>query len=87
MYETINEQLRDNFYHDNVIKNMIPGFETKVLNDEMSSFIAAYKLLNTYYDQVKKVNRSLKNDENRTNSSFNGIELMLIEITFWAQFN
>ncbi|MDE5418688.1 methylmalonyl Co-A mutase-associated GTPase MeaB [Labilibaculum sp. DW002] len=53
MYETINEQLRDNFYHDNVIKNMIPDFETKVLNDEMSSFIAAYKLLNTYYDQVK----------------------------------
>jgi len=24
------------------------------LNDEMSSFIAAYKLLNTYYDEVKK---------------------------------
>jgi len=54
MYETINEQLRDNFYHDHKIKGMIPDFEKKVLNDEMSSFIAAYKLLNTYYDEVKK---------------------------------
>lgn len=54
MYETIHEQLRDNFYHDSKIKGMIPDFENKVLNDEMSSFIAAYKLLNTYYDEVKK---------------------------------
>ncbi|MGZ2370854.1 methylmalonyl Co-A mutase-associated GTPase MeaB [Ancylomarina sp. YFZ004] len=54
MYETIHEQLRDNFYHDNKIKGMIPDFENKVLNDEMSSFIAAYKLLNTYYNEVKK---------------------------------
>jgi LAO/AO transport system kinase len=54
MYETIHEQLRDNFYHNSKIKGMIPDFENKVLNDEMSSFIAAYKLLNTYYDEVKK---------------------------------
>ncbi len=54
MYETIHEQLRDNFYHDKKIKGMIPDFESKVLSDEMSSFIAAYKLLNTYYDEVKK---------------------------------
>lgn len=54
MYETIHEQLRDNFYHDNKIKEMISDFENKVLNDEMSSFIAAYKLLDTYYDEVKK---------------------------------
>ncbi len=54
MYETINEQLRDNFYHNSRIKGMIPDFENKVMNDEMSSFIAAYKLLNTYYDGVKK---------------------------------
>lgn len=54
MYETIHEQLRDNFYHADKIKDMIPDFEQKVLNDEMSSFIAAYRLLNTYYDEVKK---------------------------------
>ena len=54
MYETIHEQLRDNFYHDNKIKRMIPDFENKVLNDEISSFIAAYKLLHTYYNEVKK---------------------------------
>ncbi len=53
MYETVNEQLRDNFYHNTKIKEMIPDFENKVLNDEMSSFIAAYKLLNTYYNEVK----------------------------------
>ena len=56
MYETIHEQLHDNFYHNSKINGMIPNFENKVLNDEISSFVAAYKLLNTYYDEVKKGN-------------------------------
>jgi len=54
MYETINEQLKDGFYHQDVVKNQIAEFERKVLNDEMSSFVAAFKLLNTYFDEIKK---------------------------------
>ncbi len=53
MYETINEQLKDGFYHKELIKKQIPDFENKVLNDEMSSFVAAYKLLNAYFDDIK----------------------------------
>ena len=53
MYETINEQLRDRFYHLNEIKEQIPDYENKVLNDEMSSFVAAHKLLKVYFNDVK----------------------------------
>lgn len=53
MYETINEQLRDRFYQLNQIKEQIPEYENKVLNDEMSSFVAAYKLLNVYFNDMK----------------------------------
>jgi LAO/AO transport system kinase len=53
MYETINDQLKDGFYQQKIIKEQIPDFEEKVLNDEMSSFVAAFKLLNTYFDELK----------------------------------
>lgn len=53
MYETINEQLKDGFYHQKVIKEQIPDFEKKVLNDEMSSFVAAFKLLDAYFGEIK----------------------------------
>ncbi len=53
MYETINEQLRDNFYLQQQIKEHIPVFENKVLTNEMSSFIAAYELLDIYFKEIK----------------------------------
>jgi len=53
MYETINEQLKDGFFHQKQIKDQIPDFEKKVLNDEMSSFVAAHKLLSAYFDEMK----------------------------------
>lgn len=49
MYETINEQLKSRFYQNQQIKGMISGFEEKVLNGEMSSFVAARQLLDFYY--------------------------------------
>jgi LAO/AO transport system kinase len=53
MYETINEQLKNRFYYLDVIKSQIPDFEEKVLHDEMSSFVAAHKLLDAYFNDVK----------------------------------
>ncbi|MPQ47579.1 methylmalonyl Co-A mutase-associated GTPase MeaB [Marinifilum sp. N1E240] len=53
MYETINEQLKDGFYQQHLVKEQIPEFEEKVLNDEMSSFVAAYKLLDAYFGEIK----------------------------------
>ena len=53
MYETINEQLRKNFYQNEEIKTLLEESEKKVLKEEISSFIAAKRLLDRY-DQLKK---------------------------------
>ena len=54
MYESINEQLRNGFFHNKLIKKLIPQMEQDVLDGKMTSFIAAHNLLNTYYDELKK---------------------------------
>jgi len=55
MYETINEQLRNNFYQNQKIKDLMEVLEEKVLKEETSSFLAAKKLLDLY-DQIRKGN-------------------------------
>ena len=53
MYESINEQLKNGFYHNTMIKSLIPQMEQDVLDGKMTSFIAAHQLLNKYYDELK----------------------------------
>lgn len=53
MYETINEQLRNNFYQNEQVKNLMEEMENKVLKEETSSFLAAKKLLDLY-DRIRK---------------------------------
>ncbi len=53
MYETINEHLRNSFYQNEQIKALMEESEKKVLKEEISSFVAAKKLLDLY-DQIKK---------------------------------
>lgn len=53
MYETINEQLRNNFYQNEQIKYLMEELENKVLKEETSSFLAAKKLLDLY-DRIRK---------------------------------
>ena len=48
MHETIQEQMKRAFYQHPQMKEKIKEFENKVLNSEMSSFVAAGKLLNIY---------------------------------------
>jgi len=55
MYETINEQLRNDFYQNEVISEKLGEAEGKVLKEELSSFVAARKLLDLY-DQIRKNN-------------------------------
>lgn len=55
MYETINEQLRNNFYQNETIERLMKEWELKVLNEEVSSFVAAKKLLDLY-NHLKKSN-------------------------------
>jgi LAO/AO transport system kinase len=48
MHETIQETLKRNFYDNPEIKTKLKEFETYVLTDKMSSFVAAGKLLELY---------------------------------------
>ena len=51
MFETINEQLKNSFYHNSEIKHKIADYEKKLLNNEISSFEAARILLDFYYNK------------------------------------
>lgn len=54
MYESINEQLRDDFYQDKEIENLLSIKEKMVLDNKLSSFIAAKDLLDFYFAKFKK---------------------------------
>ncbi len=54
MYETINEQLRDSFYHNAKIESMLADKESQVLQGNLTSFVAAKKLLDTYFEELKR---------------------------------
>jgi LAO/AO transport system kinase len=49
MYETINDRLKDGFYTNSVIKGMLSQVESQVVSNEISSFVAANLLLDTYF--------------------------------------
>ena len=53
MYETINEHLRDSFYQNERIAAMLAGQEQEVLNGRATSFAAAKRLLDTYFEEMK----------------------------------
>ncbi|MBL7966414.1 MAG: methylmalonyl Co-A mutase-associated GTPase MeaB [Prolixibacteraceae bacterium] len=55
MYETINEQLRNDFYQNEQMAALLEESEMKVLKEEVSSFVAAKKLLD-HYNQIRKRN-------------------------------
>lgn len=54
MYETINEQLRTSFYGNEKINTLLAGMEQRVLNADVTSFVAAKTLLDTYFDNLTK---------------------------------
>ncbi len=54
MYESINEFLRDNFYHNQAIERMLPVTEQQVLNNEISSFVGARRMMDLYLDTLSE---------------------------------
>jgi LAO/AO transport system kinase len=54
MYETINEQLKAHFYQNEEIRKLLPEIENKILTNELTSFVAAKKLLETYFGKINK---------------------------------
>ena len=53
MYETINEALRGSFYCDPAVEARIGEYEKRVLEDRISSFVAAKELLELYFKELK----------------------------------
>ena len=51
MYETIHEHLLNSFYNNEKIEQRLPQYERLVLNNELSSFIAANQLLDIYFNK------------------------------------
>ncbi len=49
MYESINEALKQSFYLNPEIEELIPEYEARVLSDRLSSFVAAHELLDKYF--------------------------------------
>ncbi|EJW94113.1 arginine/ornithine transport system ATPase [gut metagenome] len=54
MYETINEHLRDSFYQNARIESMLADQENQVLQGNLTSFAAAQKLLDAYFEELKR---------------------------------
>ena len=54
MYETINEHLRDSFYNNPRIAEMLEQKERQVLGGLETSFVAAKDLLDTYWREISK---------------------------------
>ncbi|MBT3301625.1 MAG: methylmalonyl Co-A mutase-associated GTPase MeaB [Bacteroidetes bacterium] len=48
LYETINAELKNQFYQDNKIKSSILNYEEQVLKNEISPFVAAKQLMEKY---------------------------------------
>ena len=48
MLETINEQLKNNFYNNSEIINLLEKYKNEVLENKISPFLAASELLKTY---------------------------------------
>ena len=53
LLETINEQLKTNFYNNSEIQKYLESTKKAVQNDEISPFAAAQELLNVYQDYKK----------------------------------
>jgi len=51
MYESINEALRNSFYRNPRIEEALKEYERQVLEDRVSSFVAAKRLLDIYFEQ------------------------------------
>ena len=54
MYETINEQLKSSFYQNSEIQRLLHDSEFLVLNRKQTSFVAAHRLLDRYFQLMKE---------------------------------
>lgn len=54
MVETIDAQLKNDFYKNKMVKNAFSAMEKEVSDEKLSPFVAAQKLLEKYFDSLDK---------------------------------
>ena len=54
MYESINDTLRETFYHNPAVEGMLIQTEQQVLNNEISSFVAAKRMMDLFLENLSK---------------------------------
>ena len=54
MYESINDTLRETFYHNPAVESMLSSTEQQVLKNEISSFVAAKKMMDLFLENLSK---------------------------------
>lgn len=52
MYESINETLKDTFYNNTAVEGMLETTERQVLNNEISSFVAAKRMMDLFLSNL-----------------------------------
>lgn len=53
MFDSINEGLRSDFYGHEKVRETLPGIKDDLMNDRISSYVAAQKLMEIYFDAKK----------------------------------
>jgi LAO/AO transport system kinase len=53
MLETVNDNIKDNFYNNKAVAAMIPKLQQAILDDKISSYVAAQQLLDVYFKDKK----------------------------------
>lgn len=54
MYETINQNLHEKFYNNEIIKKELKKFLLMIENKEISSYVAAHKLISLFFNNIDK---------------------------------
>lgn len=53
MYESINDTLRDTFYHNPAVEQTLKATEEQVLRNEISSFVAAKRMIDLFLENLR----------------------------------
>jgi LAO/AO transport system kinase len=54
MYDSMDSALKNDFYQNQLVSDLLPLVESDVRGQRMSAYIGAQKLLDTYFNILKK---------------------------------
>ena len=54
MYEAINDVLKHSFFHNEAIEQLLPEMEHAVQTESITPFVAAHRLLSSYYNSISQ---------------------------------